>query len=258
VARHNVPNLETSERAAVGMPAEISTVMRWKPRRGASIGIAAGLAAFAAAAALALTRNGGAGPAPLPLAALATLGHLRPIAAVGSSGPEYIPIPEAPALAPTRLLMTGKQIDGIACQAGEQVLFHIHAHLTVFVRGMAQRVPAGIGMAPPYRVAATPQGAFVTGASCFMWLHTHSADGVIHTESPVKHTFTLGNFFDIWGQPLGRNQVGPAHGRVTALFNGRAFTGNPRRIPLLAHAQIQLEVGRPLLAPEQITFPEGL
>jgi len=45
---------------------------------------------------------------------------------------------------------------------------------------------------------------------------------------------------------------------VTALFNGRVFTGNPRQIPLLAHAQVQLEVGRPLIAPEQITFPKGL
>jgi hypothetical protein len=142
----------------------------------------------------------------------------------------------------------------------EQVLFHIHAHLTVFVRGEARQVPAGIGIVPPYRVAATPtpRGAFVAGASCFMWLHTHAADGIIHTESPVQRTYTLGEFFDIWGQPLNPYQVGPEHGRVTALFNGRAFTGNPREIPLLAHAQIQLEVGRPLVAAENITFPNGL
>jgi hypothetical protein len=90
-----------------------------------------------------------------------------------------------------------------------------------------------------------------------MWLHTHSADGIIHTESPVKRTYTLGEFFAIWGQPLNRNQVGPAHGRVTAFFNGQVFTGAPREIPLLAQAQIQLEVSRPLLAPEKITFPQG-
>jgi hypothetical protein len=60
------------------------------------------------------------------------------------------------------------------------------------------------------------------------------------------------------GQQLNRNQVGPAHGRVTALFNGQVFTGSPRKIPLLAHAQIQLEVGRPLVVPEKVEFPEGL
>jgi len=233
--------------------------MRWsRPQRRASIGIAAGVAALAATTALALTRNGGAGPAPLPLAAISTLGLLRPIAAIGPLGPEDVPIPKDRALAGTRPLTTGEQIDGIACQAGEQVLFHIHAHLTIFVRGIARQVPAAIGIAPPYQVEATPQGAFVAGASCFMWLHTHASDGIIHTESPVKRTYTLGEFFDIWGQPLDREQVGPAHGRVTALFNGRVFTGNARQIPLLAHAQIQLDVGLPRVTPEQITFPRGL
>ena len=36
------------------------------------------------------------------------------------------------------------------------------------------------------------------------------------------------------------------------------FQGDPRNIPLTAHAQIQLEVGTPLIAPESITFPSGL
>jgi hypothetical protein len=233
-------------------------MMQRKPRRGAAIGIAAGIAAFAATAALALTRQGGAGSPPLPLAALSSLGHVGPVAAAGPYGPEGVPIPEGPTLARTRVVTPGEQVDGIACQASEQVLFHIHAHVAILVRGLPRQVPAGIGIAPPYRVAETPHGAFVAGAACFMWLHTHAADGIIHTESPVKRTYTLGDFFDIWGQPLARNQVGPAHGPVTALFNGRVFTGNPRRIPLLAHAQIQLEVGRPLLGPEQITFPRGL
>ena len=119
-------------------------------------------------------------------------------------------------------------------------------------------MPAGIGIAPPYVVAATRPGAFIAGGLCFSWLHTHAADGIIHTESPVNRTYTLGEFFDIWGQPLDREHVGLAHGPVIALFNRRVFTGNPRQIPLLPHAQIQLEVGRPLLAPEGITFPPGL
>jgi len=233
--------------------------MRWiRLRRRATIGIAAGIAAFVATAALALTRNGGADSAPLPLAALSTLGRLAPTAAAGALGPEGVPIPEGRALARPRLLTTGEQIDGIACQAGDQVLFHIHAHLTIFVRGMARRVPAGIGIAPPYDVPATPQGAFVAGASCFMWLHTHAADGITHTESPVGGTYTLGEFFDIWGQRLDREHVGPARGPVTALFNGQVFTGSPRTIPLLAQAQIQLDAGGPLIPPEQIAFPPGL
>jgi hypothetical protein len=220
--------------------------------------MSAGVAAFAATAALALTHGGGAGPTALPLSSLSTLGHLDPAAAAGPLGPESVPIPAGAALARARMLTTGEQIDGITCQAGEQVLFHIHAHLTIFVQGVARQVPAGVGIAPPYQVEATPQGAFVAGAPCFMWLHTHAADGIIHTESPIERTYTLGDFFDIWGQRLDREHVGPARGHVTALFNGHVFTGNPRRIPLLAHAQIQLDVGKPLVAPERITFPRGL
>jgi hypothetical protein len=222
--------------------------LRWSGlSRRASIGVAAGLAAFAATAALALTRDGGAGTAPV-----------SPIADVGPLGPEGVPIPRAPALARARLVTSGEHVDGITCQTSEQVLFHIHAHLTIFVQGVARRIPAGVGVAPPYEVEETPVGAFVAGASCFMWLHTHSADGIIHTESPVRRVYRLGDFFDIWGQRLDRGHVGPARGRVTAFLNGHVYAGNPRQIPLLAHAQIQLDVGRPLIAPEAITFPQGL
>ena len=226
--------------------------------RRAGIGIAAGIAALTATLVLALTRNGNAGSAALPLASLSTLGKLQPSAATGPLGPEGVPIPHAVALAPPRSLANGQQIDGISCQVSEQVLFHIHAHLTILVDGAPRQVPAGIGIAPPYQVQQTASGKFISGAPCFMWLHTHSPDGIIHTESPMQRTYTLGDFFDIWGQPLSRVRVGPARGLVTALFDGHVYTGNPRQIPLLAHAQIQLEVGTPVLAPEHITFPPGL
>ena len=53
-------------------------------------------------------------------------------------------------------------------------------------------------------------------------------------------------------------QVGPARGHVTAIYNGKVFQGNPRNIPLAAHAQIQLEVSTPLVTPQSITWPSGL
>ena len=127
----------------------------WKHRARVAIGVAATLATLATTAALTLTRNGGAASASLPLAALTTLGQLRP-GAVGPLGPEGVPIPPGTALGRTRVVAPGEQIDGITCQAGEQVLFHIHAHLTIFVRGAARQVPPGIGIAPPFQVEATP------------------------------------------------------------------------------------------------------
>jgi hypothetical protein len=148
-------------------------------------------------------------------------------------------------------------VDGIGCQTSEQVLFHIHSHLTIFVNGSPRQVAAGVGI-PGARAQNSPRGPFISSGTCFYWLHTHAADGIIHTESPVHRTFTLGNFFNVWGQPLGPGQVGPARGHVTAIYDGRAYQGNPRDIPLNAHAQIQLEVGKPLIGPTSITWPSGL
>jgi hypothetical protein len=148
-------------------------------------------------------------------------------------------------------------VDGISCQTSEQTLFHIHAHLTIFVNGSARQVPAGIGI-PGAQAQSTPTGPFIDGGTCLYWLHTHAGDGIIHIESPVKRGYTLGEFFDVWGQPLGPGQAGPAKGKVTVIYNGRVYHGDPRAVPLTAHAQIQLEVGTPLVAPQSITWPSTL
>jgi len=42
---------------------------------------------------------------------------------------------------------------------------------------------------------------------CLYWLHTHVADGIIHIETPGERSFTLGEFFDIWNQPLVRTKL---------------------------------------------------
>ena len=125
------------------------------------------------------------------------------------------------------------------------------------MHGAPRQVPAGIGI-PGAQAQTTSSGPFITGGTCLYWLHTHAADGIIHIESPVHRTFTLGQVFDEWGQPLGPDRLGPARGNVTALYNGQVYQGNPRDIPLNAHAQIQLEIGPPLVAPEEISFPGGL
>jgi hypothetical protein len=166
-------------------------------------------------------------------------------------------VPVATPLASTATIAGGQPVDGISCDTSEQTIFHIHAHLTVFVNGQARQVPAGIGI-PAAVASRTRAGPFISSGTCFYWLHTHAADGIIHIESPVQRGYTLGEFFDEWGQPLGPEQVGPAKGSVTAIYNGQVYLGNPRDIPLTAHAQIQLEVGRPLLTPVSIRWPSGL
>jgi hypothetical protein len=144
-------------------------------------------------------------------------------------------------------------VDGIKCELAEKVAFHIHAHLAIFVSGKQKQVPYGIGIGPPLKGATAPAGPFVTQGSCFAWMHTHAGDGIIHMEAPKQITFTLGEFFDIWGQKLSATQVGPAHGKVTALVDGKVVAGDPRAIKLANHQLVQLDVGT-LVGEQKVGF----
>lgn len=160
-----------------------------------------------------------------------SLGHLDTGGPPGPPGPEGVPVPSAPLLATTASEATGQPVAGISCSTSEQVAYHVHTHLTVFVDGNARQIPDGIGIVPPRTVQHTSRGPFVTGGSCFYWLHTHAADGIIHIESPTQRAYTLGDFFAIWGLPLGRDQVGPARGKVTAFYDGKAYSATRRTFP---------------------------
>lgn len=164
---------------------------------------------------------------------------------------------QPPPLASADTAATGQTVDGIQCQANEQVVYHIHAHLAVFVQGAARTIPEGIGIPPPRQVEQTPDGPFVVAGKCYYWLHSHTPDGIIHIESPTQQIYTLGNYFDLWQQPLSATQVGPATGTVIAYVNGQRYTGDIRSIPLNVHALIQLDVGTDV-APKPFTFPAGL
>jgi hypothetical protein len=175
-----------------------------------------------------------------------------------TAGPETVPLAKGPKLATLINAATGQSVDGIQCQTDEQTVTHVHTHLTIFVDGKARVIPYGIGI-PGFEATATAQGAFVETGSCFYWIHTHAEDGILHVESPsTSLTFTLGQFFDEWGQPLSTTQVGPATGKVTVFFNGRLYKGDPRNLPLGYHYQIQLDVGTPIVAPVNLKTWGGL
>jgi hypothetical protein len=146
------------------------------------------------------------------------------------TGFEGVALEQGPELAPAATTTPGTPVDGIQCLGAEQLAYHIHAHLAVYVNGASRTLPAAIGI-PGAVIQNTPQGP-VAGAtgSCIYWLHTHTTDGVIHIESPTQRVYTLGNFFDEWG-------------KVTALVNGKPWTQDPRQIPLNPHDVIQLDVG---------------
>ena len=159
------------------------------------------------------------------------------VGTVGAATPDPVPVLAPPTGA------TGRAVDGIESDSAERLAFHIHAHLQIYVDGQQRALPPGIGVVPPLQVQQTAQGPFVVGGAGFYWLHTHDDSGVVHVESPVQRAFTLGELFDLWGQPLGPDRVGPATGAVTAIVDGVVIGGDPRDIPLTAHAVIQLDVG---------------
>jgi len=151
---------------------------------------------------------------------------------------------------------SGSAVDGIQCQTNEQVVYHIHAHLAVYVNGQQRVLPEGIGITQPRVEVTTDEGPYVDHGGCFYWMHTHTNDGIIHIESPTQTVYTLGQFFDIWGQPLTSSQVGPATGSVIVYVNGQEHTGDPRAIQMTPHELIQLDVGTDF-PPQPFTFPAG-
>ncbi|MGH2447673.1 MAG: hypothetical protein ACRDFS_03605 [Chloroflexota bacterium] len=170
-------------------------------------------------------------PAIISAAILATLGALVALYLTGHLSPKH----------PT--------VDGIPCGGGA-VIYHIHQHLALYDRGRAVPLPADIGI---------PGGDF---APCFYWIHVHENDpGIIHVESPIHKTFTLGNFFDIWrvtkssSQPnengfLQDIQRATPRGNVTAFVDDKRWHGSYRGIPLRKHAVITFEIGRPVVRPK--------
>ena len=141
---------------------------------------------------------------------------------------------------------TGQTIDGIRCDTSEGAVFHIHQHVAILDRGGAIPIPSDVG-----RPAL---------ANCLYWIHTHTPDGIIHVESPLFRTFTLGNFFDIWGQPLSPTAVGPVRvkkGALRVYVDGNRYAGDPRKIELTLHADIVLEAGPPYVVPTPFTDWNG-
>lgn len=143
---------------------------------------------------------------------------------------------------------TGQPVDGIRCDPMEGTVLHIHQHVAIFDHGKPVRIPEDVGR-PLF-------------ANCFYWLHTHTPDGIIHVESPTLRTYTLGEFFAVWGEPLSRADVAGAKPRpgehVTVWVNGKLYSGDPAGIELTPHADIAIDVGPPAKKPVPYTNWNGL
>ncbi|HXF74041.1 MAG TPA: hypothetical protein VNO79_15705 [Actinomycetota bacterium] len=108
---------------------------------------------------------------------------------------------------------------------------HIHAHLDLFVDGAPVAVPADVGIT----------------SSTHAPLHTHDASGVIHVESALARTFTLGEFFDVWGvrftdRCLG-GYCGSGQDRLRVFVDGDEVGTGFRDVPLEDGSEIVVAFG---------------
>jgi hypothetical protein len=171
----------------------------------------------------------------------------------GPAGPEGVALEEGVPLAPVGAAAAGPPVDGIECSPSEQVAYHVHTHLTVYANGALRPIPPGIGIVSPV-AEQTAAGPFYGATRCYYWLHVHAQDGVIHIESPTTRTYTLGQFFDLWGQPLSSTQVGPLSGPLTVFVDGRPYAGDPAAIPLGSHEDVQIDLGTPTVPPQRVDW----
>lgn len=143
--------------------------------------------------------------------------------------------------------------NGIVCDSGEQLAFHIHTHLTMYINGKQTTIPKGIGIA--------------SDGSCLYWMHTHTSDGIIHIEAPGHYSLSLDDFLNVWYHvfpklgpvPQELNQVG-----WKIYVNGtlRAdLTAAPLHIelPLASHDVITMDFGSGNPPPDKFyAFPANL
>lgn len=171
------------------------------------------------------------------------MSSLRVIAAVATVAGSLAAAPSRPPQGGPQAGAAGQTIAGISCDAQEGSRIHIHQHLIVLDHGNPVNIPPNVGQP--------------AGKRCIYWLHTHTPDGIIHIEAPKDHSFSLGDFFKIWGEPLSRTQAASAHAtKGTSLkvwVNGKLYKGDPNSIKLLAHTDIVIEAGPPFPKPPRFT-----
>ncbi len=141
------------------------------------------------------------------------------------------------------------KVIGLHALPAEGVALHIHAHLDLAVNGRLYPVPALIGINVGQR--------FITE------LHTHDQSGIIHVESPTVRTFTLGEFFDVWGLRFSSRCLGGycASGKkqLWVWVNAKRVRTDPRKILLRSHEEIVVAYGKlasvQALGPVPATYP---
>lgn len=164
----------------------------------------------------------------------------------------------------------GQSVDGIPCNPTmAEANYHVHVFIGILANGKMVALPDGVGMKNP----GPDSGGVTSTATCFYYLHTHDAAGIVHIEDPSTASrttalHTLGQFLDIWGQPFSSSGLGPFSGAVKiytsgALYRGEGpqsvanstfalYSGDPRAMKLYAHQVIWIEIGPTFVNPQSL------
>jgi hypothetical protein len=132
-------------------------------------------------------------------------------------------------------------LDNIDCNGTEQLTYHVHAHLSLYINGSPVTVPAYIG------IDNTNQ--------CFYWLHTHDVSGIIHIEAPQPGSYKLGTFFHLWDQrfsQLGYPQQLNQSAGWKVYVNGKPYSGDFHDIALTPHMLITMAYNTPKAQPDTV------
>ena len=140
---------------------------------------------------------------------------------------------------------TPPPVPNVPCGPGEVLTRHEHAHLTILIRGQIKTVPAFIGIS----------------SRQFCWLHTHDTSVIIHIEAGDSRTFTLGDLFAVWRQPVSQTEIDGDRASggesIQVTVNQQPYTGAPETIVLSNHEDIVLQLGPPFLQIAPYVWPAG-
>jgi hypothetical protein len=122
------------------------------------------------------------------------------------------------------------RLDAIGVPARAGTTLHTHQHLDVFVNGKRVVVPAGIGI----------------GERLISPLHTHDDSGVIIGESTTVRSYSLAEFFAVWGVRLPKTCLAGecGAGKLHFFVEGKP-AADPNRIVLTHHQEIAVAFGPP-------------
>ena len=162
------------------------------------------------------------------------------------------------------MLFQPQGADFIVAHCGvEGIVVHYHPLLVINDHGVQKPLPYDSTQSGDIGFINQPlytNPKYYCLAGYFHLLHTHDGSGIIHVELPqtVSTVPTLGNFFTIWGQPLGPSQVWTVLGQVHAtMYNSDTqtstdYSSNPASMPLYEPAAGPQ--GNAYLIPQSLIF----